>query len=751
MSTTRADSWLVVVLRTVALVAAAMTLVWELTGPFGVLSAVVGTSLAAIFGNRIARGAVRLPVVWGAALVVTAAAFGLRSLIVDHRFGVAIFGLHGTFLVSDAILYGLLGLAAASALRISAARYPTFSILELGAIAMSLGSAVSAHRDGNINRPRALTDWVWGRGDDPVHFLLYIGAAAFIALFFATLREQKGRSARVLVHGAAVAMMAALVLWIVMRTGAKDARQVGGLLGSASASGSAGSGGSAQAGSKPPPSGTGSGSGQGQQAAGSPSSSSSSAGQASSSQQNQDLSFKDDYSSSNDERPVAVILLEDDYAPPRHYYYFRQTAFSQFNGARLVASTTSGMDDDLPVDYPTKPTPIPSAPKAGEHRALVHTTVALLADHPTPFALESAIEIAPKPSPDPARFVRAYHVTSASQTVKPAGLLGKAAGDSHWSAATRAAYLGMPTDPRYKALADKIIDENLREDLRKDPFAQAVVISGWMGKTATYSLKSKHATAGDPTADFLFGDKVGYCVHFAHAVAYLLRARGLPARVGAGYAVDEGRRGSGSSILIESKDGHAWAETYLEGEGWIVVDVAPEHSLDPPPQSPDRDLQRALGEMARGDKTAGKQQGEDDKPSPIVKKLPWLLLGAILTALLVLYAVKIWRRVIPFLASPQQIPRVAYRAALDRLAEAGWVRERYETREHFAERVSKVSPSIEPLTREHLGRAFGAKTLLPVEDMRRLSREAAKAARSAAPTWRVILGTLDPLSWTRTR
>ena len=37
------------------------------------------------------------------------------------------------------------------------------------------------------------------------------------------------------------------------------------------------------------------------------------------------------------EQPVAVVLLHDDYDPPLGYYYLRQTAFSQFNGQRLVA------------------------------------------------------------------------------------------------------------------------------------------------------------------------------------------------------------------------------------------------------------------------------------------------------------------------------------------------------------------------------------------------------------------------------
>jgi hypothetical protein len=228
----------------------------------------------------------------------------------------------------------------------------------------------------------------------------------------------------------------------------------------------------------------------------------------------------------------------------------------------------------------------------------------------------------------------------------------------------------------------------------------------------------------------------------------------VPARVATGYAVEEGRRGNGSSIMIRSKDAHAWAEVYLENEGWIIVDVAPERSLDPPPSDADRDLQRALGEMARGDKNAGKTdqaKTDDDAGKRWLARAERAALVAVVAALLALYSIKLWRRLIPMVASPRHVHRVAYRAALDRIAEAGWARQRNETREGFAERLRSVAPDIEPLTRDHLGRAFGGRALLPAPEIRRLSRQAGSDARKTAPLWRVILGTLDPLSWTRTR
>src|SRR5690242_4745759 len=96
-------------------------------------------------------------------------------------------------------------------------------------------------------------------------------------------------------------------------------------------------------------------------------------------------------------------------------------------------------------------------------------------------------------------------------------LLGRKPGIKSWSDEQRAFYTMLPDDPRYHELADKIVNEGLRAEYRNDPFAQALAISAWLSKNSIYSLKSQHADAGDPTADFLFGDKIGYCVHFAHA------------------------------------------------------------------------------------------------------------------------------------------------------------------------------------------------------------------------------------------
>jgi len=724
------ETWIVVGLRSLALTIAAAALLLDVSLVPGTVAAVVGTLGASVLATPLSRSRVRTSAVWAIAALCALNALLLgRWLVNGSPFG-DLLGPHGAMVAADVVRFGLLATAVTFAVRTTSARRPAFAIVELALVSLALAGVVAAHRDGAINHPRALSDWAWTRGIDPVRILLYLGGATLAALLLATLHERRGRGPRVVLHVLALLLFAGASLFLVTSKGLPVPPRGEGL----------GLTGKNPKDGKPDKGGKGGKGGQG-----------GAGGQASN--QLDQLEFKDNYESSSAPAPVAVVLLHDDYSPPLGYYYFRQTAFSQYNGHRLVAATRDDVDQDILGDFPTEKMAVVDPQhlaNAGAARTPIHTTVALLTDHLKPFGLETPVEFAPRESPDPTRFVRAYDVTSAALAMRYEDLLGKQPGVKSWTDEQRAYYTQLPDDPRYKQLADEIVDGSLKPQYRSDPFAEALAISNWLGKNSIYSLKSKHADAGDPTADFLFGDKIGYCVHFAHAAAFLLRARGLPARIAAGYVADEERKGTGSAILLRQKDAHAWAELYLDGFGWIIVDVAPQRVLDPPDTPPDPDLQRMLGELARGDKTAGKSVDGRAKP------IPWRAIGlrallAVLFVLAQLYLVKLWRRFVPLVAGAGSVHRVAYRAALDGLVEAGFRREPGETRERFAARLGALSPSLVPLTRAHVGRAFGGRALPPPVEMRRLGRAATREARSRARWWRVLLGALDPTSWLRSR
>ncbi len=453
--------------------------------------------------------------------------------------------------------------------------------------------------------------------------------------------------------------------------------------------------------------------------------------------------------------PVAVVLFENDYSPPSESYYFREDAWSEFNGSRLVPSLMEGADRDIAPRFPAGRLNVEAPPEDG--RTAVAATVALMIEHPRPFAVESPVYYADARNPNPARFRRAYRFMSRSQSAPYADLLGHRAGNPAWTPEVRAMYLEPHTDPRFSEYAMEIVNA-MPPRRRNDPFARAVAIKLRLDQELTYSTRERHADAPDPTVDFFFGNRIGYCVHFAHAAVYLYRAAGVPARVGVGYASQEANRRGGSALLIKSGDAHAWPEIYLEGVGWIVLDIAAHENLDPPGLPQDEDLQRLLGEMARE-----QPPDPEDEVRPRATRMPsartigmtlfWLFLLVLGAILLALYATKLWRRLAPGFAGKVQLPRVAFRAALDRLAEVGASREFGETREQFAARVAALSPSFERATALAMAARLGAPAAVEAREEHdpRRWKEISKAVRLElrrnTKWWRRIIGLLHPAAF----
>ena len=87
-----------------------------------------------------------------------------------------------------------------------------------------------------------------------------------------------------------------------------------------------------------------------------------------------------------------------------------------------------------------------------------------------------------------------------------------------------------------------------------------------------YSLQNLPITK-TPLEDFLFKHKYGNCEYFASAMAVMLRAAGIPARLVGGY------RGGyyndmGKYYLVPQKNAHVWVEAYVNNN-WIRLDPTP--------------------------------------------------------------------------------------------------------------------------------------------------------------------------------
>ncbi len=149
-------------------------------------------------------------------------------------------------------------------------------------------------------------------------------------------------------------------------------------------------------------------------------------------------------------------------------------------------------------------------------------------------------------------------------------------------------YLEVPLELAVSPIFEGIVKE--AQEAGSASLIQIYATQRILSERYVYSLRPQIPEGADPTLAFLSGGK-GYCQHFASAMILLLRAQGIPARMGIGYAGGEWRN-KGGFYVVRQKHAHAWVEVPFEGRGWIVFDPAslalarePETSplpIDPP-------------------------------------------------------------------------------------------------------------------------------------------------------------------------
>jgi protein-glutamine gamma-glutamyltransferase len=126
--------------------------------------------------------------------------------------------------------------------------------------------------------------------------------------------------------------------------------------------------------------------------------------------------------------------------------------------------------------------------------------------------------------------------------------------------------------------------------------------------------------------------------------------------------------------------------------------------------------------------------------------------------LLLLYGIKLWRRIAPAFAPARALPRVGYRRVLDQLAEAGLARRFGETREQFAARVGDISPSFIRLTELHVAASLrdpalprGSRPELSTDEWRATMGAVLREIPRGTRTWRRLLGLFHPTSFLDSR
>ncbi|WP_410810976.1 transglutaminaseTgpA domain-containing protein [Micromonospora sp. 067-2] len=178
----------------------------------------------------------------------------------------------------------------------------------------------------------------------------------------------------------------------------------------------------------------------------------------------------------------------------------------------------------------------------------------------------------------------------------------------------------------------------------------------------SYRLSTESGSSGQDIVNFLT-NKVGYCQQYAAAMAWLVRAAGIPARVAFGFT--NGSKRDGDTYTLTNLNLHAWTEVYFDGIGWVPFDATPTYGVPgstrsdwapdtdaPEPASPDTGTTNTPAGPNASAGPAGPDNADRDtdsglslsgeKPAEQAPVWPWWAAG--LLALLALLAVPALRR-----------------------------------------------------------------------------------------------------------
>lgn len=663
----------------------------------GLAATLAGVVVGLWAGRWLAASRLRGSTIAASALLTVGLGLASDRLVGGSAWLAGMIGYRWTLTLIEASSFGLIAAGLVAGVRALATRHATWGGAEALAVASIVVGTFAGHRDAHFGRPQFLSDWALSRGLDTVHVLLGLGLAASLACMLLLLRPQ--RAIRTFVSVLALVMFAGLIGVAGLAWSPELPRDT-----------------TVPKDEPPPPA-----------------------------PQNPGDPPPPDPAP----KPVAIVNFLDDLKAIPGYLYFRSEAQSRVEGNHLVKAG-SPYDADVPDAMPRARAEFP----AGESQAdasssqEVRQRISMLVDYPRPIGMVAARAFEPRPVADPRIFRRTFHATSRVFDAPLVSLARRRAGDPSWPSSVRDHYLAPPADPRYKALAESIAS-GLKPEFRGSPALLALALTKWIEANTTYA---KHPEpSADPTAAFLFGRKPGKCTESAHAMVFMLRALGVPARAAGGYAAPAARMGTGSALLLQDTDGHQWCEVHFEGIGWVVVDASPGRRVTPPDPEPDPAAQSRFGEKNREPEAdligqlKDEQRAEDWRAVAVAARAASGF--SIVLPLLVALAIKVWRRLAPRWASAEAIDRAGYRAVLDRLAEVGLTRGFGETRDEFAARISRIVPEFVEATRAFDRRTLTGEGGLDREAWLDLGSRISAHLAEVFPARRRYLGLVNPLAW----
>jgi hypothetical protein len=181
----------------------------------------------------------------------------------------------------------------------------------------------------------------------------------------------------------------------------------------------------------------------------------------------------------------------------------------------------------------------------------------------------------------------------------------------------------------------------------------------------SYTLDNPSGGATNPLAHFLEVSHAGHCEYFASALALMLRARGVPARVATGYRLGPWIP-EGGYFLVTQNQAHAWVEFWDDASRrWIVADPTPSAPLAAADASSLKGWDRALDALRyRWDRFVVRFSDQDQMEGlswaqahfggfrPARPRLWAALAGLLLASLLAWRTRKLWWKWLPAPAAP---------------------------------------------------------------------------------------------------
>ncbi|MBE7079823.1 MAG: transglutaminase domain-containing protein [Clostridiales bacterium] len=132
-------------------------------------------------------------------------------------------------------------------------------------------------------------------------------------------------------------------------------------------------------------------------------------------------------------------------------------------------------------------------------------------------------------------------------------------------------YVSLPKDTKAEML--KIIDKQgfsaASPTIIKD-------VANFISDYLPYDIKTKDYE-GDRAVYFFTKAETALCRYYATAATAVYRALGIPARYVSGFAA---KGAAGKEVEVTAMDAHAWVEVYIDGLGWIPVEVTGRTSGD---------------------------------------------------------------------------------------------------------------------------------------------------------------------------